>query len=118
MVASHRHDKKVIFDFQVFLIIFNHAKACTACIHWSKYTTFVFICQLFKRSGCLAFRCHLNTKPFVIQPLFDHSNFELVWYSDPHCSAYISFKFDRHRNMRMIPVVKLVVEVVKYMLTL
>ena len=26
-----------------------------------------------------------NRRPFGIQPLFDHSNTERVWYSDPHC---------------------------------
>ena len=31
--------------------------------------------------------CHLNTGPVGIKPLFDHSNTELVWYSDPNCNV-------------------------------
>ena len=30
------------------------------------------------------FKWHWNTRPFGIQPFFDHLNTKLVWYPDPH----------------------------------
>ena len=44
--------------------------------------------SVFKRLGCSAFKWHLNTIPFGIQPLLDHLNTKLVWYSDPQSTAY------------------------------
>ena len=43
------------------------------------------ICPVFKWLGCLVFKWHSKTRPFGIQPLFDHSNTRRVRYSDPHC---------------------------------
>ena len=49
------------------------------------------ICPVFKWLGCLIFKWHLNTRPFSIQPLFDHLNTRLVRYSDPHCIVFLFF---------------------------
>ena len=46
------------------------------------------ICLVFKWLGCLVFKWHSKTRPFGIQPLFEHLNTRLVWYSDPHCTWY------------------------------
>ena len=46
----------------------------------------IFICQLFERLGCPVFKWHSNTRPFGIQPIFNHFNTKLVGYSNPHCS--------------------------------
>ena len=37
-------------------------------------------------SICPLFKWHSKTGPFGIQPLIDHSDTELLWYSDPHCT--------------------------------
>ena len=43
------------------------------------------ICPLFKWLGCTVFKWNSKTRPFGIQPLFDHLNTRLAQYSDPHC---------------------------------
>ena len=48
------------------------------------------ICLVFKWLGCMVFKWHLKTRPFGIQPLFNHLNTRLVRYSDPHCRIYLS----------------------------
>ena len=45
------------------------------------------ICTVFKWLGCLLFKWHSKTRPFGIQPLFDHLNNKLVRYSYPHSSS-------------------------------
>ena len=44
------------------------------------------ICLVFKCLGSTVFKWHSKTRPFGIQPLFDHLNTRLVWDSDPHCT--------------------------------
>ena len=41
------------------------------------------------------FKWHSKTGPFGIQPLFNHLNTKLVWYSGPHC---ISEPIKKSRN--------------------
>ena len=43
------------------------------------------ICPVFKWLVCLVFKWHSKTRPFGIQPLFDHLNTRLVRYSDHYC---------------------------------
>ena len=43
------------------------------------------ICPLFKWLGCTVFKWNSKTRPFGIQPIFDHLNTRLARYSDPHC---------------------------------
>ena len=55
------------------------------------------ISLIFKWSSCPVFKQHLNTRPFRIQPIFDFSNTELVWYSDPHCNVqYKNWKYTQN----------------------
>ena len=41
----------------------------------------------FQMVGLPDFRSHLKSRPFVAQPLFDHSKSRLVWISDSHCTG-------------------------------
>ena len=43
--------------------------------------------SVFKWSGCQVLKCHSNTGQLSAQYFFDHSNTELIWYSDSHCIA-------------------------------
>ena len=51
------------------------------------------ICPVFKWLGCRVFKWHLKTRPFSIQPLFNHLNTRLIRYSDAHC---IIISYDSH----------------------
>ena len=50
--------------------------------------THMFSRPEFKCLGYLVFKWHSNTRPFGIQPLFNHLYTEQVRYSDPHCTGY------------------------------
>ena len=50
----------------------------------------VSTCPVSKWLGCLVFKWHSTTGPFGIQPLLDHLNTELVWYSDPNCIQMVA----------------------------
>ena len=38
---------------------------------------------------------------FGIQPLFDHLNTKLIWYSDPHCTYFLPFEYPTSPVIRL-----------------
>ena len=56
--------------------------------YWTstKKSQIASICFVFKWSGFPVIKWRSKTRPFVIQPLCNHLNTEIVRYSDPHCT--------------------------------